>query len=253
MESHRLDVRYRKVEQKTAGLCSSGKYTEASKVWEAFLTEVSNTWDWALLLRYAEACISQLPSRPAGYFFAGTACLNLQNYQEAYQNFSEVLELHPGHPAALKSQCEILYALDRYKEALESAQELLRADPLNPEYIKLAASNMMMIARWDDAFRLINKGLAAHPEDCELLIEKALGLQSFGNNEGAKELFIKAEKIISKRLLSPDLIHILILIHLNRGGILQGVNEDTAGRIEQEMGHVLIELNKSRVFENRSN
>ena len=253
MESISPDERYTMTRKKVARLCAQNRMEEAREEWTRFLDSAFNYQTWDIVRKYAETCISQLPDHFKGYLAAGIACMNLQEYPSAFTHFSKTLDICPGHVIALHHMSEVLYGLDRYEEALQCAEMVGKYDPLRPEYIQLAVNNLVMLGRYQESSDLIEAGLRVHPGNCTLILGKAMIKNILGDLKGALEIFTKAEQIAREEPLSAALITNLILIHLNRGDMLASNNDKPGGDNEKELGKVMIELEKAKISEYRSN
>jgi len=253
METNPLNDQFEMTKEKVSRLCNEKKTEQAQEEWKVFLNSVIYHHSWDIIKNYSEACISQLPEYHIGYLSAGIACLNLQDYSTALTHFIKVLDLYPNHVIALKHKSETLYVMDQYEEALHCAEILRQTDLFNPEYIKLVSSNLDMLGRYEESLDLVEEGLRIHPENCNLMLEKAMGLNILGDRVGALEFYAKAEQLVRKNTLSPELISTLILLHLNRGGMLKNEIDASGGEDEQNLGFVLMELANAKTFENRTN
>jgi len=253
MESNSPLERYTMTRKKVARLCAQNRMEEAREEWTRFLDSAFNYHTWDIVRTYAETCISQLPDHFKGYLAAGIACMNLQEYPSALTHFSKTLDICPGHVTALHHMSEVLYGMDRYEEALQCAEMVRKHDPLRPEYIRLAVNNLVMLGRYQESSDLIEAGLRVHPGNCALVLDKAMQMNILGEVKEAFEHFARAEQLAREETLSPDLITNLILIHLNRGYMRASNNDKSGGNNEKEFGQVLIELEKSKIAEYRSN
>lgn len=249
METRGVNSHLEKAREKAKQLCLEGKKQDSSEIWSSLLNELVSCRTWDIALKYGKKCMDQLPEFPVGYFFAGVAYLNLQKYDKAMAHLSKVLELQPGNDEAKKNLSMTLYVMEHYEEALEYAIELRQTDLYNPEYIKLVADNLVMLGKMDKAFNLIEEGLIINPKNCDLILDYAFMLSYLGKTGEAFKQYKIAESLTKSEILSSQSLSNLILIHMNRGEMRKNILDKKGGTDEQNMGYVLMELEKIKAFE----
>lgn len=253
MDTINMNKRFENTREKAARLIREGKTEQASEAWSSFLDALVSYKSWDQIKKFSETCIRQLPGTHVGYLTAGIACLNTEKFKEAIKYFSKVLELQPGNLRALQHKSEAHFLSGQNKMALRIAKELRETDLYNPKYILLEVNCLTWLDRHEEALYLVEEGLLVNPDDCRLLIEKALGADFANMPDVALENYSKAESLNREKLLSPRMIETLVLLRANRGSFRFHHQDKPGGTDEQNMGNALMELEKTMMFEYRSN
>jgi tetratricopeptide (TPR) repeat protein len=110
----------------------------------------------------------------------GIVLVNLNRYEEAINVIDELLENNPNDSRLLSRKGLSLEILGRHLEALEYLDRSLEIDPDDLIGLRNKGIVLVNLNRYEEATKVIDRVLAIDPNDSEILLFKAIALESQG-------------------------------------------------------------------------
>ncbi len=112
---------------------------------------------------------------------------NSQNWEAALDNCNQAIQLNPNATGPRYTRASVLREVDRYEEALEEFLEVLELDPLNEDAMQNAGWLSAMLGNDDDARMYYSQYLELNPANAAIRMNVAYELAQAGDPVGAME------------------------------------------------------------------
>lgn len=128
------------------------------------------------------------------------------NFQAAYEQISEALEIAPHYSDALEAMTELLLATGYFEKAEEYLQRAFRTDPLSANHHYTLANLKYMQKKYDEAIPLLDKALLINNElilaanlkaMCLIMINKRSELEKLAQSLPSGELILLLDDVIN--------------------------------------------------------
>ena len=169
-----------------------------------------------------EKAVAIRPADPEIRYLLGRAYGEDKKYQAAVKHFREVLELAPGHTAALIDLASIEESTGKFQEAGGHYREALKAGP-NPKAERGLASILSRQGQAPEAVAILTRLITADPADVESHYQLGLVLMQKGDCEAGAAEF---EAVLKQQPEHPGAL-------FNRGNCLNriGRREEAAATL----------------------
>jgi tetratricopeptide (TPR) repeat protein len=135
----------------------------------------------------------------------GRSLYELDEYEEALQIFSKILEINPLDANVWGYKGSALYILDRYEEALEAFEKSLKINSKNASIWSFKGSALYMLNRLEEALKAFDKALQKGPNIIEAWFNKGAVLFGLGRYKQALSAVENALRINSKSVNALNL------------------------------------------------
>lgn len=145
--------------------------------------------DWSNAEQVFTDLITELPDYVKGWNNRGTARLALRRYTEATADFDEAIRLQPAYPEAWRNRAE---AQLRLGDAVRAETDASRAIQLRPGYAnawRVRAATRLALARPAEALADAEEALRLAPADPECLMIRGRARRDTGDRAGGAEDF----------------------------------------------------------------
>ena len=110
----------------------------------------------------------------------GIVLVNLGKYEEAIKVIDDLLEKYPDNSRLLSRKGLSLEILGKHSEALEYLNQALEIDPDDLTGLRNKGIVLVNLNKYEEAIKIIDRVLSLDPNDSEILLFKAIALESQG-------------------------------------------------------------------------
>ena len=110
----------------------------------------------------------------------GIVLVNLNKYEEAIKVIDDLLEQYPNNSRLLSRKGLSLEILGKHSEALECLEKALEIDPDDLTGLRNKGIVLVNLNKYEEAIKVIDRVLEIDPNDSEILLFKAIALESQG-------------------------------------------------------------------------
>ena len=143
--------------------------------------------------RAADRSIALAPGRPEGWL---ALCEYYQtvlvDYSQSLDACAKGLALTPENPDLLTAAALSEQGLGRWDAALRSLEKGRKLDPRSPQTARRLAHTLIRLRRYPEALAAADRGLAASPDNLDLIENKAMAYLAQGDLEGARRVIADA-------------------------------------------------------------
>jgi tetratricopeptide (TPR) repeat protein len=126
----------------------------------------------------------------------GIVLVNLNKYEEAIDMMDELLKINPNDSRILSRKGLALEILGKHLESLEYIDRSLEINPDNLIGLRNKGIVLVNLNKYEEAIKIIDRVLEIDPNDSEILLFKAIALESQGlDGEKFITFYEKAMKI----------------------------------------------------------
>ena len=126
----------------------------------------------------------------------GIVLVNLGKYEEAIKVTDDLLEKYPNNSRLLSRKGLSLEILGKHSEALECLEKALEIDPDDLTGLRNKGIVLVNLNKYEEAIKVIDRVLSLDPSDSEILLFKAIALESQGlDGEKFIQFYEKSMKI----------------------------------------------------------
>ena len=126
----------------------------------------------------------------------GIVLVNLNKYEEAIKVIDELLENNPNDSRLLSRKGLALEILGKHSEALGYLDRALEIDPDDLTGLRNKGIVLVNLNKYEEAIKVIDRVLEIDPNDSEILLFKAIALESEGlDGEKFIQFYEKSMKI----------------------------------------------------------
>lgn len=173
--------------------------SDGPEICEAFVKAAMVRLRIADVLRVLDAWHRDFPDDPKPFYYRGRFEQALLHWNEAAENYAEVLRRQPEHAAARFRFAQCLMKLGKFEEALRELQPLTNADadswnryaeldPIRPEHVRVHyATCLYKLGRLEEARTILERELEHNPDSPELLRELGMLELAAADNATAHE------------------------------------------------------------------
>ncbi len=147
------------------------------------------------------------------FFHRGNACLPLNHFEEALENYEQALAIQPNHAQALSNRGNIFIIQERFEQALDSFDRALAIQPNYADALANRGTALMHLQRFDEALASFNQAVTLHINHAGVFFNQGTVLLRLQRFEEALTSFDRA------LALRPD----DAMSVLNRGAALHGL------------------------------
>ncbi len=155
------------------------------------------------------------PTNDADAFFhRGNACLPLNHFEEALENYEQALAIQPNHAPALCNRGNIFIIFKRFEDALNSFDKALTIQPNYADALANRGNVLLHLQRFEDALKNFDQALTMPSNHAIILANRGIALQRLHRLDEALVSFNQA------LAMQPENAETLS----NRGVVLQHLN-----------------------------
>lgn len=188
-------------------------------------------------------------SDPRSRFLLGVLYTNMERFEEASDQYAQILTYDPQHLGALSQLADLYILQERLQEGLDVYERLLKERPDSPVAHFNAGVLYAKSQQWDEAVRHMGQAVELDPSYLEARLGLAVSLELAGKPDEARAEFVK---VLEQEPVNTQLIHYLARLSY-RLGDLEGAAQwltrylsfqprDPSGYLE--LAYILIEQEK---------
>ncbi len=174
-----------------------------------------NKRKYKLVLKACEKAQNINDSEIIVKFFKAIALTELKRYQEALEEYNNIIEIEPDFLPAWQNKGYILRELERYGEAIEAYDEYLRIIPNTVDILYFRGLTKNKQKQYKKAIEDFDSVIAIKPDDIDARIDKAISYWKMEDNESALEAIDQALELDDMNVGALNV----------KGGILAGMKK----------------------------
>ncbi len=146
---------------------------------------------------FAQMAINQTDEDNLSKYLArGKHLINAEYYEEAVEQFNEILEIQPDNLGALSCKGDALNHIGFYEEAIDSYTKAIKTDPKNKTLYVDIAYNYNCLNKFQEALSTIEKAITIDPYNIKALMNKVKALGGLNKHKAAMEVTKEVLKIM---------------------------------------------------------
>ncbi|HTG49996.1 MAG TPA: tetratricopeptide repeat protein, partial [Gemmatimonadales bacterium] len=152
--------------------------------------------------RAADRSIALAPGRPEGWLaLCGYYQTVLVDYSRSLDACAKGLALTPENPGLLTAAALSEQGLGRWDAALRRLEKGRKLDPRSAQTARRLAHTLVRLRRYADALAAADRGLAASPDNLDLIENKAMAYLAQGDLDGARRVIADAPSSVEPTAL----------------------------------------------------
>ena len=153
---------------------------------------------------------------PRSRFLLGVLYTNMERFEEASQQYAQILTQDPQHLGALSQLADLYILQEKLQEGLDVYERLLKERPDSPVGHFNAGVLYAKSQQWEEAVRHMGKAVELDPAYLEARLGLAVSLELAGQPDRAREEFLKALEL---EPVNTQLIHYLARLSYRLGDL----------------------------------